>query len=63
MDILIVLGDLNVKSSETPNPIRNILINGASKMIDVETLLEKTQIFQMNKKDLFHQALITIKRK
>ena len=33
----IVLGDLNVRSSETPNPIRNILINGASKMIDVET--------------------------
>ncbi len=32
-----VVGDLNVKSSESPNPIENILVNGASKMIDVES--------------------------
>jgi endonuclease/exonuclease/phosphatase family metal-dependent hydrolase len=33
----VVLGDLNVKASESPNPIDNILINGESKMFDVET--------------------------
>jgi endonuclease/exonuclease/phosphatase family metal-dependent hydrolase len=32
----LVVGDLNVKSSETPNPIDNILVNGQSKMMDVE---------------------------
>ena len=36
-----VVGDLSVRSSDTPNPIQNILINGASRMSDVETLFRE----------------------